>query len=147
MVGALRPSGWSIATRQWMCIQAEEHSDHIPPSTRGLTHPNDNDILKVNIVILIKHGHLCHILNICCLIKHQKSLIDIWQIIWKNWSILYLNSVSAMVLVNVSACHYIQKLIFQAPTDNCEDETCKTFVLHNEDHTLGNALRYMIMKK
>ncbi|KAK2188395.1 hypothetical protein NP493_133g02008 [Ridgeia piscesae] len=33
-----------------------------------------------------------------------------------------------------------------APTDNCEDETCKTFVLHNEDHTLGNALRYMIMK-
>ncbi|KAI0224743.1 DNA-directed RNA polymerases I and III subunit RPAC2 [Lamellibrachia satsuma] len=33
-----------------------------------------------------------------------------------------------------------------APTDNCEDETCRTFVLHNEDHTLGNALRYMIMK-
>lgn len=26
------------------------------------------------------------------------------------------------------------------------DETCKTFVFHNEDHTLGNSLRYMIMK-
>eukprot|EP01137_Pigoraptor_chileana_P007181 Opistho-2@3489 len=24
--------------------------------------------------------------------------------------------------------------------------TCATFVLHDEDHTLGNALRYMIMK-
>ncbi|XP_071124479.1 DNA-directed RNA polymerases I and III subunit RPAC2-like [Mytilus galloprovincialis] len=27
-----------------------------------------------------------------------------------------------------------------------EDETCKTFVFHNEDHTLGNSLRYIIMK-
>ncbi|CAH1777509.1 unnamed protein product [Owenia fusiformis] len=27
-----------------------------------------------------------------------------------------------------------------------EDETCQTFVLHNEDHTLGNSLRYMVMK-
>ncbi|OQR78056.1 DNA-directed RNA polymerases I and III subunit RPAC2-like [Tropilaelaps mercedesae] len=27
-----------------------------------------------------------------------------------------------------------------------EDETCITFLLENEDHTLGNALRYMIMK-
>lgn len=26
------------------------------------------------------------------------------------------------------------------------DETCKTFVFHNEDHTLGNSLRYMVMK-
>uniref|UniRef100_A0AAQ4PYD1 DNA-directed RNA polymerases I and III subunit RPAC2 n=1 Tax=Gasterosteus aculeatus aculeatus TaxID=481459 RepID=A0AAQ4PYD1_GASAC len=26
------------------------------------------------------------------------------------------------------------------------DEGCVTFVLHNEDHTLGNSLRYMIMK-
>ncbi|XP_035681769.1 DNA-directed RNA polymerases I and III subunit RPAC2-like [Branchiostoma floridae] len=26
------------------------------------------------------------------------------------------------------------------------DESCQTFVLHDEDHTLGNALRYMIMK-
>uniref|UniRef100_UPI00358DF256 DNA-directed RNA polymerases I and III subunit RPAC2 isoform X2 n=1 Tax=Myxine glutinosa TaxID=7769 RepID=UPI00358DF256 len=26
------------------------------------------------------------------------------------------------------------------------DETCVTFVLHEEDHTLGNSLRYMIMK-
>lgn len=27
------------------------------------------------------------------------------------------------------------------------DDGCVTFVLHDEDHTLGNALRYMIMKK
>ncbi|XP_030252789.1 DNA-directed RNA polymerases I and III subunit RPAC2 isoform X2 [Sparus aurata] len=26
------------------------------------------------------------------------------------------------------------------------DEGCVTFVLHDEDHTLGNSLRYMIMK-
>ncbi|XP_012722303.2 DNA-directed RNA polymerases I and III subunit RPAC2 [Fundulus heteroclitus] len=26
------------------------------------------------------------------------------------------------------------------------DDGCVTFVMHNEDHTLGNALRYMIMK-
>ena len=27
-----------------------------------------------------------------------------------------------------------------------DEETCKTFILHHEDHTLGNSLRYMIMK-
>ncbi|ELT89297.1 hypothetical protein CAPTEDRAFT_127647, partial [Capitella teleta] len=27
-----------------------------------------------------------------------------------------------------------------------DDETCATFVLHGEDHTLGNSLRHMIMK-
>lgn len=27
-----------------------------------------------------------------------------------------------------------------------DDERCRTFVLHNEDHTLGNSLRYIIMK-
>ncbi|XP_022655640.1 DNA-directed RNA polymerases I and III subunit RPAC2-like isoform X2 [Varroa jacobsoni] len=27
-----------------------------------------------------------------------------------------------------------------------EDESCITFLLENEDHTLGNALRYMVMK-
>ncbi|XP_009560579.1 DNA-directed RNA polymerases I and III subunit RPAC2 [Cuculus canorus] len=26
------------------------------------------------------------------------------------------------------------------------DGNCVTFVLHDEDHTLGNALRYMVMK-
>ncbi|XP_056145892.1 DNA-directed RNA polymerases I and III subunit RPAC2 isoform X1 [Lampris incognitus] len=26
------------------------------------------------------------------------------------------------------------------------DEGCVTFVLHDEDHTLGNSLRYMVMK-
>ncbi|XP_053555412.1 DNA-directed RNA polymerases I and III subunit RPAC2 [Bombina bombina] len=29
---------------------------------------------------------------------------------------------------------------------NGTDESCVTFVLHDEDHTLGNSLRYMIMK-
>ena len=27
-----------------------------------------------------------------------------------------------------------------------EDETCVTYVMHHEDHTIGNSLRYMIMK-
>lgn len=27
-----------------------------------------------------------------------------------------------------------------------DDETCLTFVLRGEDHTLGNALRYILMK-
>ena len=27
-----------------------------------------------------------------------------------------------------------------------EDDTCLTFVLRGEDHTLGNALRYVLMK-
>lgn len=31
--------------------------------------------------------------------------------------------------------------------DDPDDITCMTFVLKEEDHTLGNALRYMIMKK
>uniref|UniRef100_A0A8C4XDY4 DNA-directed RNA polymerases I and III subunit RPAC2 n=1 Tax=Erpetoichthys calabaricus TaxID=27687 RepID=A0A8C4XDY4_ERPCA len=26
------------------------------------------------------------------------------------------------------------------------DESCVTYVMHDEDHTLGNSLRYMIMK-
>lgn len=26
------------------------------------------------------------------------------------------------------------------------DETCLTFVFHNEDHTLGNALRYVLIR-
>ena len=33
------------------------------------------------------------------------------------------------------------------PEGSPEDETCLTFVLNEEDHTLGNALRYVIMKK
>lgn len=32
------------------------------------------------------------------------------------------------------------------PTGEPDDETCATFVLHKEDHTLGNSLRYIIMK-
>ncbi|XP_072040140.1 DNA-directed RNA polymerases I and III subunit RPAC2-like [Amphiura filiformis] len=30
--------------------------------------------------------------------------------------------------------------------EDAADSTCLTFVLHGEDHTLGNALRYVIMK-
>lgn len=33
-----------------------------------------------------------------------------------------------------------------AETTEPEDETCVTYVMHHEDHTLGNSLRYMIMK-
>ncbi|KAK7097920.1 DNA-directed RNA polymerases I and III subunit RPAC2-like [Littorina saxatilis] len=32
------------------------------------------------------------------------------------------------------------------PSEDKEDETVSTFVLHDEDHTLGNSLRYIIMK-
>lgn len=28
-----------------------------------------------------------------------------------------------------------------------DGDTCVTFMLNNEDHTIGNALRYIIMKK
>lgn len=48
---------------------------------------------------------------------------------------------------------FITKILFkshlyiQAAVDSSDDETCRTFVMHNEDHTLGNALRYIIMKK
>ena len=35
----------------------------------------------------------------------------------------------------------------QVPLDDPDDTTCMTFVLNKEDHTLGNALRYIIMKK
>ncbi|XP_059170795.1 DNA-directed RNA polymerases I and III subunit RPAC2-like [Physella acuta] len=29
---------------------------------------------------------------------------------------------------------------------NDGDETCQTFILHDEDHTLGNSLKYMLNK-
>ncbi|XP_067950700.1 DNA-directed RNA polymerases I and III subunit RPAC2-like [Watersipora subatra] len=32
------------------------------------------------------------------------------------------------------------------PNEDDESQSCRTFVLHEEDHTLGNALRYVIMK-
>ncbi|XP_031561711.1 DNA-directed RNA polymerases I and III subunit RPAC2-like [Actinia tenebrosa] len=32
------------------------------------------------------------------------------------------------------------------PTGDPDDETCATFVMHEEDHTLGNSLRYIVMK-
>jgi len=38
--------------------------------------------------------------------------------------------------------------VFQMATETgTEDETSVTFVLDKEDHTLGNSLRYMVMKK
>ncbi|XP_025085110.1 DNA-directed RNA polymerases I and III subunit RPAC2-like [Pomacea canaliculata] len=33
-----------------------------------------------------------------------------------------------------------------APSTDKDDGTWCTFILHDEDHTLGNALRYIIMK-
>lgn len=36
-------------------------------------------------------------------------------------------------------------VVLQVQADGA-DEGCVTFVLHDEDHTLGNSLRYMIMK-
>ncbi|XP_033632374.1 DNA-directed RNA polymerases I and III subunit RPAC2-like [Asterias rubens] len=37
-------------------------------------------------------------------------------------------------------------VVQMAGAEHTGDTPCLTFVLHNEDHTLGNALRYMIMK-
>uniref|UniRef100_A0A8C4QQA3 DNA-directed RNA polymerases I and III subunit RPAC2 n=1 Tax=Eptatretus burgeri TaxID=7764 RepID=A0A8C4QQA3_EPTBU len=42
-------------------------------------------------------------------------------------------------------CTTLFPLFFQLQAEGV-DETCVTFVLHEQDHTLGNALRYMIMK-
>ncbi|KAM3867042.1 DNA-directed RNA polymerases I and III subunit RPAC2 [Diretmus argenteus] len=38
------------------------------------------------------------------------------------------------------------KRVLQTIQADGADEGCVTFVLHDEDHTLGNALRYMVMK-
>ncbi|XP_077091807.1 DNA-directed RNA polymerases I and III subunit RPAC2 [Siphateles boraxobius] len=39
-----------------------------------------------------------------------------------------------------------QKHALEMVRSDGADEGCVTFVLHEEDHTLGNSLRYMIMK-
>ncbi|KAM9316626.1 DNA-directed RNA polymerases I and III subunit RPAC2-like [Gastrophryne carolinensis] len=39
-----------------------------------------------------------------------------------------------------------RKPVLEMVQANGNDESCVTFVLHEEDHTLGNALRYMVMK-
>ncbi|XP_007435113.1 DNA-directed RNA polymerases I and III subunit RPAC2-like [Python bivittatus] len=39
-----------------------------------------------------------------------------------------------------------QPRVLQMVRAEGSDKSCVTFVLHNEDHTLGNSLRYMIMK-
>lgn len=39
-----------------------------------------------------------------------------------------------------------QSLLDIVTLDDPDDITCMTFVLKGEDHTLGNALRYMILK-
>ena len=44
----------------------------------------------------------------------------------------------ADLIPNVES-HYLK-------VNHSEDDTCQTFVFHGEDHTLGNSLRYMIMK-
>uniref|UniRef100_A0A672Z0R2 DNA-directed RNA polymerases I and III subunit RPAC2 n=1 Tax=Sphaeramia orbicularis TaxID=375764 RepID=A0A672Z0R2_9TELE len=39
-----------------------------------------------------------------------------------------------------------KKRVLETVQADGADEGCVTFVLHDEDHTLGNSLRYMIMK-
>ncbi|XP_078520601.1 DNA-directed RNA polymerases I and III subunit RPAC2-like [Lissotriton helveticus] len=39
-----------------------------------------------------------------------------------------------------------RKPVLEMVQANGTDDSCVTFVLHEEDHTLGNSLRYMIMK-
>lgn len=39
-----------------------------------------------------------------------------------------------------------EKIKIAFENDNNNDDYCKTFVLIDEDHTLANALRYLIMK-
>ncbi|CAI8015438.1 DNA-directed RNA polymerases I and III subunit RPAC2 [Geodia barretti] len=40
----------------------------------------------------------------------------------------------------------IERRLEMLSMDDVDDVTCVTFVLRGEDHTLGNALRYIIMK-
>ncbi|KAL3879047.1 hypothetical protein ACJMK2_031361 [Sinanodonta woodiana] len=40
----------------------------------------------------------------------------------------------------------VTKNLELSSTGSDEDETCRTFIFRNEDHTLGNALRYIIMR-
>lgn len=39
-----------------------------------------------------------------------------------------------------------KRVVFKVQADGA-DEGCVTFVMHDEDHTLGNSLRYIVMKK
>ncbi|XP_052794659.1 DNA-directed RNA polymerases I and III subunit RPAC2-like isoform X2 [Mya arenaria] len=39
-----------------------------------------------------------------------------------------------------------RKLAVMPTLGSEEDDTCVTFVINKEDHTLGNSLRYMVMK-
>ncbi|XP_061091660.1 DNA-directed RNA polymerases I and III subunit RPAC2 [Conger conger] len=39
-----------------------------------------------------------------------------------------------------------KKAVLEMVQADGADEGCVTFVLHEEDHTLGNALRYVVMK-
>lgn len=51
--------------------------------------------------------------------------------------------------MDVVAMHHVVKdkcVVFKVQTDGA-DEGCVTFVMHDEDHTLGNSLRYIVMKK
>ena len=42
---------------------------------------------------------------------------------------------------------YVFASILQIPVEGAEDDSCVTFVMHGECHTLGNALRYVLSKK
>ena len=41
----------------------------------------------------------------------------------------------------------IYSVNFQLAGEDPKDLTCQTYILNEEDHTIGNALRWMIMKK
>ena len=62
---------------------------------------------------------------------------------------LYLEQLQNTHFIYICMSNFSNPIVFsfQMPTGSEDDETCTTFVLHEEDHTLGNSLRYIIMKK
>ena len=60
-----------------------------------------------------------------------------------------MSSIRVLVhLLNVEsmAVDGVKKPVLEMVQADCADEGCVTIVLHDEDHTLGNALRYLVMK-
>ncbi|KAI5104934.1 DNA-directed RNA polymerases I and III subunit RPAC2 [Silurus meridionalis] len=53
-------------------------------------------------------------------------------------------SVTSMAGIDIEKKPVLE-MILHVQADGA-DEGCVTFVLHEEDHTLGNSLRYMVMK-
>ena len=57
-------------------------------------------------------------------------------------NIIYDPSLSFLCVVAVLFSHCLQ-----VPVQDCDDDSCMTFVFTGETHTLGNALRYVVAKK